>query len=79
MRDPQRDPRRVHLVAQPTARLLRAEVHLIATTSVGSSIGRFGPENGMTPEEITKAFLAIRGLTEGGLAARMMCASATRP
>lgn len=50
------------------------EIHLIATTSVGSSIGRFGPEQGMTPEEVTKAFLAIRGLTEGGLAARMMCA-----
>ena len=48
------------------------EVMLIATTSVGSSIGQYGPELRMTPEELTKGYLAIRGLTEEGLAARMM-------
>ena len=48
------------------------EVLLIATTSVGSSIGQYGPEQYMSPEELTKAYLAIRGLTEEGLAARMM-------
>lgn len=54
------------------------EVMLIATTSVGSSIGQYGPESHMTPEELTKAYLAIHGLTEDGLAARMIFAKYTR-
>lgn len=47
-------------------------VHLIATTSASSKIHEFGPEARMTPEEVTRAFLAIRELNEKGLAARMM-------
>ena len=51
---------------------------LTATTSVGSSIGDYPPEQGMNKYELTRAFLATRGLEPESLAARMIGARHTR-
>jgi hypothetical protein len=53
------------------------ELELVATTSAGSSIGPYGPEAAMTPHQLTKAFLATRGLSQDGLAARMIASKFT--
>ena len=50
---------------------------LIATTSIGTVVGTHGPEAMMTPNQITRAFLATKGLNREGLAARMIAAKHT--
>ena len=49
----------------------------MATSSVGSTIGAYGPERAMTPHQLSKAFLATRGLAQEGMAARMIASKFT--